>query len=313
MKGPADHRAGGIFAVCGVQDDPEVPSALLSLARCLGGESATPARLVEVSPSAGSPLAAAWEGVARVLEERAANLVLMGDGDEERLLAALVARRLGSMPLFGCRSAVASSEGPVFRVPVHGGRLEQDICFAPGATPVVTVDREALVAGRQPSGERPPADAVVSADAGWTDEWRSLEISPPDFRTVDLVDARRVLAAGMGAVDPPLFAQAEELAELLEASLGTTRPMVDEGRLPQERLIGQTGRTVAPDLYLSLGVSGSPHHLAGVQQAGRLLSVDKDPRAPVFQYSDAAYLADLEVVLPGLIRRIKEWRDDVER
>ena len=101
-----------------------------------------------------------------------------------------------------------------------------------------------------------------------------------------------------------------ELADLLEGSVGATRPMTDDGRLPKERLIGQTGRTVAPELYLALGISGSPHHVAGVRGADRVLSVNRDVRAPIFQFSDVGYVADLETVLPALVRRISEWRDE---
>jgi electron transfer flavoprotein alpha subunit len=79
--------------------------------------------------------------------------------------------------------------------------------------------------------------------------------------------------------------------------------------LPKERLIGQTGRTVAPELYVALGVSGSPHHVAGVRNADRVLSINRDVRAPIFQFSDVGYVADLQEVLPSLIDKIKAWRD----
>jgi electron transfer flavoprotein alpha subunit len=88
--------------------------------------------------------------------------------------------------------------------------------------------------------------------------------------------------------------------------------VVDDGRLPKERLIGQTGRTVTPELYMALGISGSPHHIAGLRRADRVLSVNRDVRAPIFQFSDVGYVADLELVLPALVSRIKEWRGAIE-
>ena len=138
---------------------------------------------------------------------------------------------------------------------------------------------------------------------------RHLGTTAPDARSVDLVHAKRIVAAGMGTANETLLAAVRELADLLEGSVGATRPVVDEGYLPKERLIGQTGRTVAPDLYLALGISGSPHHVAGVRKADRVLSINRDPRAPIFQFSDVGYVADLETVLPALIAKIKEWRD----
>ena len=138
---------------------------------------------------------------------------------------------------------------------------------------------------------------------------RLLEHLPPDFRTVDLVHARRIVSAGLGGDGDELLASAQKLAELLQGSIGTTRPMVDEGRFPKERMVGQTGRTVAPDLYLALGLSGSPHHVAGIQGAGTIIAVNRDPRAPIFQFADTGYVADLRGVLPALVRLIEEWRD----
>ena len=138
----------------------------------------------------------------------------------------------------------------------------------------------------------------------------SLELLPPDPRTVDIVHARRVVGAGAGSASAELLAAVAELAELLEGSVGATRPVVDDGRLPKERLIGQTGKTVAPDLYLALGISGSPHHVAGVQGAGQIVAVNRDDHAPMLSFSDAAYIGDLEKLLPALVRRIREWRDD---
>jgi len=105
------------------------------------------------------------------------------------------------------------------------------------------------------------------------------------------------------------MALVEELSSLLEGSIGTTRPVVDEGRLPKERMIGQTGKTVAPDSYLALGISGSPHHVAGIQQSGSTLSINRDPRAPIFGTADAGFVCDLDMLLPKLIDRIKRFRD----
>ena len=115
----------------------------------------------------------------------------------------------------------------------------------------------------------------------------------------------------MGTASEGLLDAVHELADLLEGSVGATRPVVDEGRLPKERLIGQTGRTVAPDLYVALGISGSPHHVAGVRKADRVLSINRDVRAPIFQFSDVGYVADLEVgPSRALIAKIKAWRDE---
>jgi electron transfer flavoprotein alpha subunit len=84
---------------------------------------------------------------------------------------------------------------------------------------------------------------------------------------------------------------------------------VDDGYLPKERMIGQTGKMVAPELYVSLGISGSPHHVAGIQEAEKIIAVNKDFRAPIFQLSDIGFIGDLKKILPKLVKRIKEWKE----
>ena len=259
-----------------------------------------------------SGLAAAVAGAARSAGGGLA-AVLIQDGDVGRQLAPLVARLLGSAAVLGASDARVTVAGElVFVKPVYGGWLEQEVRAAPGFVPVATLDL---------GGVEPPAAAAAQAAAALSDAHvlevaptamprvRHLETRPPDARSVDLVHAKRIVTAGMGTANEKLLAAVAELADLLEGSVGATRPVVDEGRLPKERLIGQTGRTVAPELYVALGVSGSPHHVAGVRRADRVLSINRDVRAPIFQFSDVGFVADLEEVLPALIDKIKAWRD----
>jgi electron transfer flavoprotein alpha subunit len=112
----------------------------------------------------------------------------------------------------------------------------------------------------------------------------------------------------MGTVGDNLQILVRELADLLEGSLGSTRPIVDEGHLPKERMIGLTGKQISPDLYLALGVSGSPHHVAGIQGSKRIVCINKDPRAPIYQFCDAGFVGDIRNVLPKLISRIRAWK-----
>jgi electron transfer flavoprotein alpha subunit len=201
----------------------------------------------------------------------------------------------------------AARGGLAFVKPVYGGWLEQSIEPAPGSIPVVTLDLPGEN-NAQAELETYSAPEVLEVPQG-TAAVRSLELIPPDPGTVDLIHAKRIIAAGSGGASGELLTAARELAGLLDGSIGATRPVVDDGRLPKERLIGQTGRTVTPDLYVALGISGSPHHVAGVKKADRVLAINRDMRAPIFQFSDVGYVADLEAVLPALVQRIKEYRD----
>ncbi len=243
-----------------------------------------------------------------------AHIVLCPDTDRGRELAPLIAAALGTCALLGVTDAVPAAPTDDGRArtswvrPVLGGHLEQEVHFVTGAPQVIAV----------PPGLLPPSDegdhikvdvlTVAAPSAPRRGRVRRLELRPPDYRTVDLVHARRIVAVGAGAAgddDGGVLALVIRLAELLEGSVGATRPVTDDGRLPKERLIGQTGKTVAPELYLALGLSGSPHHMAGVQGAQRILAVNRDPSAPILAFSDAGYVGDLRAVLPELLGLIE--------
>lgn len=260
------------------------------------------------------------EHVARALADAVSPacpaVVVLADTATGRQLATQLAHHLGCEAILGCSDVLAADGVPVLVKPVYGGWLEQDCWSAIGMPVVVTLD----LAGVEVSGAAEEAGATAGTEAFASAEVvevlgegspsvRRLELVPPDPRSVDLAHAKRIVAAGAGGASERLLSAVGELADLLEGSLGATRPVVDEGRLPKERLIGQTGKTVSPELYLALGISGSPHHMAGVQKAGRILSINCDARAPIFGFSDVGYVADLEAVLPLLLEKMKAWRD----
>lgn len=133
---------------------------------------------------------------------------------------------------------------------------------------------------------------------------RIVERIPADPQTVDVSEAEVMVSAGLGC-SPKGFAQVEELSRLINASIGVTRPAYDLGYTGFERMVGQTGKTVAPRFYLALGISGSMHHLGGIKDSKRIVSVNIDPKAPIVLNADEAFVADLREVMPLLIERVK--------
>lgn len=126
-----------------------------------------------------------------------------------------------------------------------------------------------------------------------------------DPQTVDLVDADVIFSAGKGC-SKKSFDQVQELCRLLNVSSGVTRPVWDMGWAGFERMVGQTGRTVTPRLYVALGISGSMHHIGGIKDSRRLLAVNNDPKAPIFPNTDEGFVADLNELLPKLLERVKK-------
>lgn len=127
---------------------------------------------------------------------------------------------------------------------------------------------------------------------------------PPDPQTVDLTDAEVIFSAGKGC-DATTFAQLQELCQLLNVSFGVTRPVYDLGWTGFERMVGQTGRTVTPRLYVALGISGSMHHVGGIKDSKRIVAVNNDPKAPIFPNVDEGFVANLAEVLPLLLAKAR--------
>ena len=127
---------------------------------------------------------------------------------------------------------------------------------------------------------------------------------PPDPQTVDLTEAEVIFSAGKGC-DPATFDQLKELCKLLNVSFGVTRPVYDLGWTGFERMVGQTGRTVTPRLYVALGISGSMHHVGGIKDSRRIVAVNLDSKAPIFPNVDEGFVADLKELLPRLLDQVK--------
>jgi electron transfer flavoprotein alpha subunit len=213
----------------------------------------------------------------------------------------------------GCvKIDLSQPEKPVFYRPVYGGRLYQEITLETNITLLVAMESGAL--DILPSGKSGETKTMVIESKLPADliKTRHLQFLPADFHTVDVAEAPTIIAAGMGAASDDIYPLVTELAGLVEGTIGATRPVVDEGIIPRDRLIGQTGKTVGPDFYLALGVSGASHHTGGIQDSGKIVAVNRDPQAPIFRSADAAAVADLREVLPKLIARIKKAKADGE-
>jgi electron transfer flavoprotein alpha subunit len=133
---------------------------------------------------------------------------------------------------------------------------------------------------------------------------RVIERVPPDPETMDVVEAPVVFTAGLGC-DRASFDVLCELAAVVGASVGVTRPVYDLGWKGFERMIGQTGKTVVPRLYLTFGISGSMHHVGGITDSKRIVCVNVDPKAPIFPNADEGFVADVREVLPMLLERVR--------
>ncbi len=122
---------------------------------------------------------------------------------------------------------------------------------------------------------------------------------------VNIQDAERIVAVGMGAGDKETFDMIKELAELLDGEVGATRFAVEAGWVSHDRQIGQTGKTVRPELYVGCGISGAVQHTAGMSTSKMIIAINKDPNAEVFKIADYGIVGDVRKVVPAIISELK--------
>jgi electron transfer flavoprotein alpha subunit len=137
-----------------------------------------------------------------------------------------------------------------------------------------------------------------------------LEVIPETEETAKLADAEVIISGGRGLQKAENFAMLEEMARLLKGAVGASRGAVEEGWMDPSRQVGQTGQTVAPALYLAVGLSGAIQHVVGMQGARVIVAVNKDSHAPIFDVATYGVVADLFEFVPALIRKIRSERGE---
>lgn len=182
----------------------------------------------------------------------------------------------------------------------RGGKLSRPYRVS-DKRPIVLTMRED-VAEAQPRQTGDDASVFdVEVDLSETNRKTRVERHlPADARTVDIVYARRIVAGGRGTGGPDGMEQVASLCEALDASLAASRMVVDLGWAPLERQVGQTGKTVRPDLYVACGISGASHHLAGMRDSRHIVAVNTDRKAPIHEIAHLSLYGDLHQVVPAI-------------
>jgi electron transfer flavoprotein alpha subunit len=247
------------------------------------------------------------------LKEERPWFLLMGQTVTGREIAPRLAALLNTGVITNCiKIDLSTPENPKFYRFVYGDQLYQEVVFNTDNTILVTMNPSVLNASPAAEKSRCVTQVIEPEIHPESVKIKHIEYLPADYRSVDVADADTIVAAGMGAATDEVLPLVEELAALLEGAIGTTRPVVDGGRISRERMIGQTGKVVSPDFYLALGISGASHHTGGIQESGKIVAVNRDPRAAIFQNADAGVTADLKEVLPKLIERIRRAKENGE-
>jgi len=199
-----------------------------------------------------------------------------------------------------------ASPEPRFVRPMFQGKLTADIVAEGPAPHVVTVQIGSFRADAAGKGASP---APVRALAATIDPAAIRQRPEPPFQearqSVDLSQAERIVSVGRGIKEADKLPVAQGLAAALHAELAASRPICDAGWLPMERQVGSSGQTVAPKLYLALGISGAIQHLVGMKGSQTIVAINKDPDAPIFEVADYGIVGDLFEIVPAMIEALK--------
>jgi electron transfer flavoprotein alpha subunit len=233
--------------------------------------------------------------------------VVMPHTYQTRDFAPALATRLDRALLTDCTALKDHGGAVVFSRPMFQGKLGADVRPLGDAPWLVTFQIGAFRADQVIKGaSAAPVRAVDPAVDASAIRQKPEAPFQEARQAVDLSQAQRIVAVGRGIKGPEHLPLAQQLAEALGAELAASRPICDAGWLPMERQIGSSGQTVAPKLYVAVGISGAIQHVVGMKGARTIVAINKDQDAPIFEIADYGYAGDLFEFLPALTAELKK-------
>lgn len=238
---------------------------------------------------------------AAIVAELLPTWVVLSHTYQTRDFAPALAARLDRALVTDCTGIRMRDGAPVFTRPMFQGKLAADVRPLGEGPWLVTFQIGAFGndQARRSASAAPVRALDVAIDAGAI---RQVPEAPfqEARQAVDLSEAERIVAVGRGIKGPEYLPLVEQLAAALGAEVAASRPICDAGWLPMSRQIGSSGQTVAPKLYVAVGISGAIQHVVGMKGARTIVAINKDADAPIFEVADYGYVGDLFEFLPAL-------------
>jgi electron transfer flavoprotein alpha subunit len=249
------------------------------------------------------------DGFVAVLKEFLAGkqpkLVLMPHTYQVRDFAPKLAAAMGSTLIADCIGYKKDGDRLLFTRQMFQGKFAADVSFT-GAGPWFATFQSGSFRGDQvQAGSAPAPVETVSAEAGEVRN-KPEEVFKEAKQAVDLTQAGIIVAVGRGIKEQKNIEIAKNLADALGGEIAASRPICDNGWLPMERQVGSSGQTVAPKLYLALGISGAIQHLVGMKGSRTIVAINKDAEAPIFEIADVAVVGNLFDIVPPLTEEVKK-------
>ena len=241
-----------------------------------------------------------------LIESASPTYVLLPHTYQTRDFAPLLAARLRKPLITDVTAISGTGADAAFVRPMFQGKLAAHVKPAGGPPAIVTTQIGAFRAdAAQKGGSAAVRKVDIQVDPGAV---RQKPEAP--FReakqAVDLGQAERIVAVGRGIKSQENIPLAEKLAKAMDAEVAASRPICDNGWLPMERQIGSSGQTVAPKLYVALGISGAIQHLVGMKGSRTIVAINKDAEAPIFEVADYGIVGDLFEIAPAIITELEK-------
>jgi electron transfer flavoprotein alpha subunit len=234
------------------------------------------------------------------------DLLVMPHTYQTRDFAPMAAVRMGASLITDVTGVTGTGRAATFTRPMFQGKLSADVRPEGDGPRMITVQIGAFRADAVRKGPASPITPFpVTIDAAGLRQAPEAPFKEAK-QAVDLGQAERIVAVGRGIKSQDNIAVAERLARALSAEVAASRPICDSGWLPMDRQIGSSGQTVAPRLYVALGISGAIQHLVGMKGSRTIVAINKDADAPIFEVADYGIVGDLFEIVPALISELEK-------
>ena len=241
------------------------------------------------------------------IESKQPKLVLMPHTYQVRDFVPKLATAMGRTVISDAIGYKKEGDKLVFTRQMFQGKFVADVSFTGDAPWFVTFQNGAFRGDKVEAGANPaPVETVAVDISDGVVRNKPQEVFKEAKQAVDLTQAEVIVAVGRGIKEQKNIEIAKQLAEALGGELAASRPICESGWLPMDRQIGSSGQTVAPKLYLALGISGAIQHIVGMKGARTIVAVNKDSEAPIFEIADYAVVGNLFEIVPPLIEEIKK-------
>jgi electron transfer flavoprotein alpha subunit len=250
---------------------------------------------------------AAVGALKQFIEQRRPGLVLMPHTYQVRDFAPRLATALGRTLISDCTGFRKDGEKLLFTRQMFQGKFAADVSFACEPPHFATFQSGAFRGDKAEAAAAPAPVETVKVDVAD----QSIRIHPEEpfkeaKQAVDLTQAEVIVSVGRGIKEQKNIDLARQLADALGGEIAASRPICDSGWLPMDRQIGSSGQTVAPKLYLAIGISGAIQHIVGMKGARSVIAINKDAEAPIFEIADVGVVGNLFDIVPALTEEVKK-------